>query len=213
MYTGVFKGQNSKRILILGESHHYETESTQKTVDGYLDKCRREGHAEKCHDFFDQIVRAFGKDPATDRETFWNSVWFGNYIDELCGVGDSQATNLLSEEANRIRYNDDLFDFVATKEIDVIFCFSRRVYNKLPSLVKGSGEYEERINVGDFLRTKDGTSKTDYISHCKYLPGSHKYTSKPLERAVKVYGMLHPSGRYGFAPENYAPVLKKQIEF
>ena len=39
MYTGVFKGEKAEkqkvRVLILGESHHYETESTQKTVDGY----------------------------------------------------------------------------------------------------------------------------------------------------------------------------------
>lgn len=213
MYTGVFEGQNAKRTLILGESHHYETESTQKTVDGYLDKCRKEGHAEKCHKFFDQIVRAFGKDPATDREAFWNNVWFGNYIDEPCGVGDSQATNLLSEEDNRIRYNDDLFDFVANEKIDIIFCFSRRVYNKLPSLVKATGENENTINVGDFLRAKDGTPKKDYISYCKYLPGAHNHTSKPIKRTVEVYGMLHPSGRYGFAPENYAPELKKQINF
>ena len=215
MYIGVFKGENAEkqkvRVLILGESHHYETETTQKTVNGYLDKCRKEGHAEKCHEFFDQIVRAFGKDPATDRETFWNSVWFGNYIDELCGVGDSQATNLLSEEDNRIRYNDNLFDFVADKEIDIIFCFSRRVYNKLPSLAKG--ECEEIISVEDYLRTKEGAQKKDYISYCEYLSGPHKCTSKPLKRTVKVYGMLHPSGQYGFAPENYAPVLIKLIEF
>lgn len=210
MYTGVFKGQNAKKILILGESHHYETEATQKTVDGYLDMCRKEGHSEKCHEFFDQIVRAFGKDPATDRETFWNNVWFGNYINELCGVGDSQATDLLAKEKNRIRYNDDLFAFVASKEIDIIFCFSRRVYNKLPSFA--TGEKEEIINVGSFLQTKDGKPKRDYISYCKYLTGFHKYTSKPLERAVEVFGMLHPSGRYGFAPENYAPELKKRIE-
>lgn len=213
MYMGEYKGKNAKRILILGESHHYETESTQKTVDGYLDKCGKEGHAEKCHEFFDQIVRAFGKAPAADREMFWNNVWFGNYINELCGVGDSQAINLLKEEENRIRYNDDLFDFVADKEIDTIFCFSRRVYNKLPSLVKATGEYEKIINVGDFLRTKDGKVKTDYISYCKYLQGPHKHTSKPLERNVEVYGMLHPSGQYGFAPENYAPEIKKHIEF
>lgn len=213
MYTGVFKGQNAKRILILGESHHYETESTQKTVDGYLDKCRREGHAEKCHHFFDQIVHAFGKTPETERDIFWDHVWFGNYIDEPCGVGDSQATDLLSNKDNRKTYNDDLFDFVATKEIDVIFCFSRRVYNKLPSLAKGTDENEKIIDVGDFLRTKDGKTKKDYISYCKYLPGSHGYTTKPLKRTVEVYGMLHPSGRYGFAPENYAPELKRQICF
>ena len=56
MYTGVFKGEKAEkqkvRVLILGESHHYETESTKKTVDGYLEKCKKEGHGEKCHDFF-----------------------------------------------------------------------------------------------------------------------------------------------------------------
>lgn len=217
MHKDEFKGKQAEkqtvRILILGESHHYETESTQKTVDGYLDKCRKEGHAEKCHNFFDQIVRAFGKDPAIDREAFWSNVFLGNYIDELCGVGDSQATDLLAKRENRIRYNDDLFDFVATEKIDIIFCFSRRVYNKLPSLVKATGEYEKKTNVGDYLQTKDGKPKTDYISYCKYLPGSHKHTSKQLEKSIEVYGMLHPSGRYGFAPENYAPELKKLINF
>ena len=41
MYTGVFKGERAENqkvsALILGESHHYETGSTQKTVDGYWD--------------------------------------------------------------------------------------------------------------------------------------------------------------------------------
>lgn len=212
MYTGVYNRDNHNlRILILGESHHYETPSTQKTVDGYLEKCRKDGHAEGCHRFFEQIVRAFGKIPETEREEFWCNVRFGNYIDEICGVGDSQATDLLAKEENRIRYNDDLFDFVDAKEIDIIFCFSRRVYNNLPSFA--AGEKEETINVGDFLRTKDGKPKKDYISYCKYLPGPHKHTGKPLERTVEVFGMLHPSGRYGFAPENYAPELKKRIEF
>lgn len=218
MYTGVFEGKNTKnqqkRILILGESHHYETESTQKVVDGYLDKCRREGHAEKCHEFFDQIVRAFGKDPETEREVFWSSVWFGNYIDELCGVGDSTAVNLLENKNNRKKYNDALFDFVAEKEICVIFCFSRRVYNHLPSLAKRSDEREERINDKIYLLTKDGKQKTDYISYCKYLPGlSHDHTTKELKDTLEVYGMLHPSGRYGFNPENYAPTLSKCIRF
>lgn len=218
MYTGVFEGKDAKnqpkRILILGESHHYETESTQKTVDGYLDQCKQKGHAENCHKFFDQIVRAFSKDPETEREEFWSCVWFGNYIDKICGVGDSQATNLVGDKDNRRIYNDELFAFVVDKKIDVIFCFSRRVYNHLPSLVKDSGEHEGRINDKIYLLTKDGNQKTDYISYCKYLPElSHKYTTERLKEPLEVYGMLHPSGRYGFNPENYAPDLKERINF
>lgn len=217
MYTGVFKGEKAEkqkvRVLILGESHHYETESTQKTVDGYLDKCKNEGHGEKCHGFFDQIVRAFGKDPETERKEFWNSVWFGNYIDKICGVGDFQAVKLLSNPTNRKTYNDDLFDFVNENQIDIIFCFSRRVYNHLPSLVKGD-EYEEKIDDKIYLLTKDEKQKPDYISYCKYLPGlSHDHTTKQLKKSLDIYGMLHPSGRYGFNPMNYAPILKKQIKF
>lgn len=217
MYTGVFKGEKAEkqkvRVLILGESHHYETESTQKTVDGYLDECKKEGHGEKCHDFFDQIIRAFGKDPETERDEFWNSVWFGNYIDKICGVGDLQAVKLLSNPANRKTYNDDLFEFVNDNQIDIIFCFSRRVYNHLPSLAKGD-EYEEKINDKIYLLTKAGKQKPDYISYCKYLPGlSHDHTTKQLKKSLDIYGMLHPSGRYGFNPKNYAPNLKKQIKF
>lgn len=239
MHPGVFEcktaGDQKVKVLILGESHHWsnedwilaerETEAqaaekrkvkaanyrTKTVVENYLLNYEKNTDRDKAYCFFDKIVKAFGFNPETHREYFWNNVWFGNYIEELCGVGDSQATNLLSEEANRIRYNDDLFDFVADKEIDIIFCFSRRVYNKLPSYA--TGEKEEIINVGDFLRAKDGKTKKDYISYCKYLPGSHGHISKPLKRTVEVYGMLHPSGQYGFAPENYAPVLKKLIKF
>lgn len=241
MHPGVFKGEKAEhqkiKVLMLGESHHWskedwvtaegETEAqaeerrkekaanykTETVVKNYLLNYEKTTERDKAYRFFDKIVLAFGFDPEIHREYFWDHVWFGNYIDELCGVGDSQATNLLKEEDNRIRYNDDLFDFVANEKIDIIFCFSRRVYNKLPSLVKATGENENTINVGDFLRAKDGTPKKDYISYCKYLPGAHNHTSKPIKRTVEVYGMLHPSGRYGFAPENYAPELKKQINF
>lgn len=216
MYIGVFKGEKAEkqkvRVLILGESHHYETESTKKTVDGYLEKCKKEGHGEKCHDFFDQIVRSFGKDPKTERDEFWNSVWFGNYIDKICGVGDLQAVKLLSNPADRRTYNDDLFKFVNDNQIDIMFCFSRRVYKSLPSLAKHTGEYEKIVKRDIFLRKKDGTPKKDYISHCVYLPGlSHKHTTVCLCKPLDVYGMLHPSGRYGFDPENYSEKLKELI--
>lgn len=239
MHNGVFAGKEAKnqtkRVLILGESHHWgsedwelqlgETEEqaegrrkekaenyrTENVVKNYLREYEKPTDRDQAYRFFDKIVQAFGFDPETQRKYFWDHVWFGNYIDELCGVGDSKATALLGRDKKRQEYNDQLFKFINAKEIKVIFCFSRRVYNKLPSLVKG--ECEEKINVGDFLQTKDGKPKTDYISYCKYLPGSHDYTSNHLEKSVEIYGMLHPSGRYGFAPENYASVLKKKIDF
>lgn len=113
----------------------------------------------------------------------------------------------------REEYNDALFRFVNEKGIDIIFCFSRRVYNSLPSLAKHTGEYEEIVKRDIFLHKKDGTPKKDYISHCVYLPDlSHKYTNVCLSKSLEVYGMLHPSGRYGFDPENYSEKLKALID-
>lgn len=216
MYNGEHIGINVKnqqrKALILGESHHYETESTSATIAGYINNCREKGHSERCHTFFDKIVEAFGKKPENDREDFWSKVCFGNYIHDLCGVQDTKAVNLLKNKDMREKYNDALFRFVNEKGIDIIFCFSRRVYKSLPSLAKHTGEYEEIGNRDIFLHKKDGTPKKDYISHCVYLPDlSHKHTNVCLHKPLEVYGMLHPSGRYGFDPENYSEKLKELI--
>ena len=89
----------------------------------------------------------------------------------------------------------------------------KKEYKSLPSLAKHTGEYEEIVKRDIFLRKKDGTPKKDYISHCVYLPGlSHKHTNVCLHKSFKVYGMLHPSGRYGFDPENYSEKLKELID-
>lgn len=242
MHKGVFKSDNAKdkhiSILILGESHHWSSEDwivaegetelqaeerrkekaanykTKTVVKNYLRNYSTSIDRDKAYRFFDKIVQAFGFEPESQREYFWDHVWFGNYIDELCGIGDSKATELLSCPSKCQEYNDQLFKFINNNEIKVVFCFSRRVYNHLPGLVKGSGEHEERINDKIYLLTKDGKHKTDYISYCKYLPDlSHKHTTEKLKESLEVYGMLHPSGQYGFDPQNYAPDLKKRIEF
>lgn len=217
MYNGEHIGINvqnqQRKTLILGESHHYETESTAATIAGYINNCREKGRSERCHTFFDRIVEAFGKNPEIDREDFWSKVCFGNYISDLCGVQDNKAVDLLKNKDMREDYNYDLFRFVNEKEIDIIFCFSRRVYKSLPSLVKRAGEYEEIVKCDNLLRKKDGTPKKDYISHCVYLPGlSHKHTNVCLSKSLAVYGMLHPSGRYGFEPKNYSDTLIELID-
>ena len=62
--------------------------STTKVVNDYLTNYNTCSGKERdqCYRFFDNIVNAFGINTETNREKFWEKVYFGNYIDELCGV-------------------------------------------------------------------------------------------------------------------------------
>lgn len=44
---------------------------------------------------------------------FWNKVYFGNYIEDLCEIKTSTAKNLARD--NRVLYNDNLFKFINEK--------------------------------------------------------------------------------------------------
>lgn len=233
MFPHAFCGDLAKdqkiKILILGESHHWETEdygdseeriayrkrkeaaySTAEVVNRYLNNCRDNGHPEPAHAFFDKIVQAFGIDPDTSREAFWDRVHFGNYIDRICGVGDDQAVRLLKNSFEQ--YNDDLFNHINGHHIDIVCCFSRRVYGKLPDFADPAQERREPIE-NLFIRCQTGTVKRDRITQCVYLPNTpHRHTNIMLKKPLTVYGMLHPSGRYGFDPTNYAPVLRPLID-
>lgn len=225
-YRGIEADSQKRKILILGESHHIDNEeensqnkesgieatyTTDRVVKGYLaDKDRKNRNLY----FFHKIAKSFGIDTTLDIEQkiFWEKVYFGNYIDVLCGVGDCFAENLLNDDCKREYYNDELFQFVRNNEIDIICCFSRRVYSKLPSLTDISEELDSIGNM--WLYSKDGKKKTDKIDRCIYLPQfSHEHTSESLTKPLLVYGMLHPSGQYGFNPKNYANTLSKLIDF
>ena len=43
-------------------------------------------------------------------ESFWNNVYFANYVDGLCGIGDSKAKILIKN--NKEIYNNELFEFI-----------------------------------------------------------------------------------------------------
>ncbi|MDE6724279.1 MAG: hypothetical protein K2J79_01625, partial [Ruminiclostridium sp.] len=156
MYRKEFKGKYAEdqkvRILILGESHHWSDEdnnkseeerqekentyTTFKVVNNYLENYNNHfgNDRDRAYRFFEYIVRTFDIDPEEQRNDFWNRVYFGNYIDRLCGVRNDAAKKLLKIEENRKKYNEQLFSFIREKEIDIVFCFSRKVYNHLPAL-------------------------------------------------------------------------------
>lgn len=204
MHPGVFCGANAKkqpkRILILGESHYWgenkkeEDKLTFKVVESYLSKYNskiRTGK-DRSYRFFDNIVQAFGIEPE-NRTEFWNRVWFGNYIDEPCGVRDSIAAKLLKNPGKREELNIQLFEFINENKIDVVFCFSRKVYDKLPSLDKNLEDHETMIGENDSHR----------LNECVYCAGAtqREHVSVSLSKAVTVYGLKHPS--QGFSYRKY----------
>ena len=188
MHNGEFRGdlaENQKvRVLILGESHYWgedkkeEDKLTSKVVETYLKKYNSRIRSEKdcSYRFFDNIVQAFGIDPE-NRTDFWNRVWFGNYIDEPCGVRDSQAAKVLKRSGKRDALNKQLFEFIEENKIDIVFCFSRKVYDKLPPLEEPLGDTEIKGDKSDSHR----------LDKCVYGAGGRDAVSvPPVWRAVSL---------------------------
>lgn len=210
MHKGVFCGEKAGnrpiKILVLGESHHTDSgenstpgvEATYQTKEIVRDRYLKSYNAkmnnrDPAYRFFDNIVRAFGLDPETSRTDFWNEVYFGNYIPVLCGVGDDKAVNYLKKAANQDDCNSQLFRFIDDNEIDIICCFSRRVYSKLPPT-----ECFDEETPGD----KNDPHRVDKTI---YYPGPRKGISVSLSKPVAIYGLRHPSR--GFCYQRYQDKL------
>lgn len=206
VHIGTQAAQRNIRTLILGESHHTSdgenslpgvpaTYETADVIRRYLENYASSAGRYQAYRFFDNIVAAFGCDPNKDRIAFWDGVYFGNYIDVLCGVRDSAATKVLAEPGKREELNAQLFSFVEQHQIDVIFCFSRKVYNKLPPLEDG-----------DTMIPAD-TRDSHRLEVCTYRAGERKYGTVALSKGLTVYGLKHPS--QGFSYHRYASQLKE----
>lgn len=203
MFKNVFVGENakkqSKRILMLGESHYKEkteidgTESVVKflAIDGNDSKYNTM--------FYKNIMQTFGYDITPEnRIAFWNKVFCGNYVDELCGKGEKNTAEYHINK-NRKKYNNALFGFINENEIDVVVCFSRLVYNKLPGF--SQGEKEDKLI----------SHQTQYLKKYEYLPEcDHKWCDVQLKKRLTVYGLRHPSAY--FNPEIYFEILKNEIQ-
>lgn len=218
MHHGVFEGNKAKdqkmRVLILGESHHVSTDpsvttdkiagepasyTTTSVVWEHLEKLKNE--KKEMHPFLTKIAQTFGTE---DQETFWQSVYFGNYVDVLCGIGNNLAEKQI--EDNREKYNDQLFRFVNKYNISKIFCFSILAYMSLPSLSDDEKSTWETVGMRGNRRV--------FLHQCQYKAGvQYEGTSVILQQAIQVYGISHPQAKGGYSPETYANALKNQIEF
>ena len=214
MHHGVFQGrladQQARRMLILSESHHGDDKG--KAASYTTASVVEEDHIRECmHPFFSRIEQSFGcecgNEPA--RRDFWDRFYFGNYVDVLCGVRDDCARRMIKK--NRQKYNDQLFTFVNENGIDLIFCFSRLAYEKLPSLSRKdrADEYLETLPCQELLG-----KRRDYIARCRYLPDrAHGAVTVPLKKELLVYGLRHPSAAGGFRPGNYRDCLREAAAF
>lgn len=211
MYKGVYIGKNindqSKKILVLGESHYSSDGNGDFTTKSVI-KNMKNHPTEKKYQFFHKIAKSCGVEcNSIDDEfnLFWDNVYFGNYIEDLCEIGTSTAKDFVSQ--NKETYNDSLFKFIKNNKIDIVLVFSRLTYKNLPSF---SNQFNLKENLDNFddgtLRVSD---RRDWINHCVYLPNTeHQYTTIQLEKEVHFYGMRHPSARCGFDCKNYAKFLK-----
>ena len=151
-------------------------------------------------------MRTFGYEITEERrKEFWNKVYCGNYVCKLCGKGsDNPAKKLIKD--NRTNYNDSLFDYVNENEIDIVFCFSRLVYNSLPSFTKG--ENQEQLTPESKLleHPKHELYKFEYKPDCE-----HKNCTVKLKKPLTVYGFKHPSACYSHS--TYYDYFKDKKEY
>lgn len=201
MYDNVFIGENAhkqpKRILILGESHYKEDGEFDGTASVVKYFAIDSNGKKKDKKFYHYIMRTFGYEITEESsKEFWNKVYCGNYVCELCDKGkDNPAQELV--EKNKIEYNDSLFNFINEHEIDIVLCFSRLVYNNLPDSARG--ENAEKLF----------KHRTQYLNKYTYQPDcEHKNCTVELNKPLIVYGFKHPSKYYSY--ESYHRALKNE---
>jgi len=190
MFRGVWIGKSipeKDRILILGESHYGEFNPEEDTTSVVAEYIRQVKQCDKRRwsRFFDCIANSFGY--TDDKSAFYDKVYFGNYVEVPCGVGNDKAEQNI--KINRINYNNHLFEFINEYKIKTICCFSRLVYNNLPSL--SDHENEELLAVYN-----ENTKRNGYLGYYVYSPEIERNnTTIKLNNALSVIGVMHPASR------------------
>lgn len=207
MNSEPWKGNNVPtypRVLILGESHYDDDNFGEKVsfpTSGVVKSYFESRH--KWSRFFDKMAASFGYDRDNARQ-FYEKVFFGNYVDVVCGIKDCNAKYYA--KLNRDTYNSEWFEFINQNQIDVVVCFSKLVYNHFPGL-NNSSQYEDigRETVGDI------GGKANNVEFCTYAPGiEHRHCEVKLIKPLKLYGIRHPSASGGYDTEQIYRFVSKQ---
>ena len=164
MFKGVYEGENAKyqnkRILILGESHYdkdgYDDFTTKSVIENY-----HLNPNEKKYNFFHKIAQCFSvntNDIDKEFECFWNNVYFANYVDELCGIGDSKAKSLIENNKKQINLLEEAAERLYREWfVDLHFPSYENV--KIADGVPEGWEREKLSDIFDYVRGKSYTSK------------------------------------------------------
>ncbi len=199
MFENVFVGENAKKqplkLLILGESH-YESEVKIKGTDSVVRYLALNENTENKTQFYKNIMKSFGYNVTQEsKKYFWNNFFCGNYVSDLCGKRENNDA-IKKIRDNKQQYNDELFRFVNENDIDIIFCFSRLVYNNLPNAAINEKEVIKNENSTNYLKI------FTYKENCE-----HKNCSVTLKKPLTVYGLKHPCS--SFSPTEYVEYLKQ----
>lgn len=197
------------KVLILGESHYDEESnygdrvgfSTAGVVENYFYNNVND-ERKRWAPFFDKIAASFGYD-WKNAKNFYEQVYFGNYVDVICGVQDNNCA-LYYIKKNRREYNNELFEFINENSIEVVICFSVRVYDHLPRL-------SSKLESYSFETVGYIGNKRNNIYCCSYCHAiEHKFCDVKLKHDLKVYGVRHPSGQGGYKVDDVLDYMKKQ---
>ena len=211
MHKGIWCPKNEKltpKILILGESHYGDVGSQGQESTGLtkevIEQLLAGNIKDRWKEFFYKIAMSFGyKRDIDDIANFYNRVYFGNYVDVLCGVGEeNNAIKYIKK--NRIRYNNELFDFCNTKEIDIIICFSISVYNNSPT-IELSGEKDYEFVLGTIGKERNIVRKTIFKK------GPRVECEVGLYKDLILYGVRHPSCKGGYDYDQVYKFLTKEL--
>lgn len=111
-------------------------------------------------------------------------MFFGNYVDVLCGVPSCTPQRLMKQ--NKETYNRELAEFVYRYRVDTVFCFGLGVFDCLPGdhdagILSGKG--------GDMIAGK----KVEENQSIELAGYPCEPSSGPFDHPVRIYGMTtHP---------------------
>lgn len=195
---------NNVKVLILGESHYDEesnygdkvTFPTSGVIEYYFIK------RERWASFFDKIAASFGYEQG-NAKNFYEQVYFGNYVDVVCGIQDTNCASYYIG-LNRQKYNNDLFEFINQNGVNIVICFSKKVYDNLPKL-GSKQEVCSSESIGQIGK------RNNILNYCLYYHDiEHPYCDVKLKNDLKVFGIRHPSAKCGYKPEQVYMFMKKQ---